>query len=119
MAWEVEYTDEFGVWWHTLGIEEQEHVAVAVEILGDRGPALGRPWVDTLESSRHSHMKELRPRSGHLRVLFAFDPRRAAILLVGGDKSGQWAAWYQRAIPIADDLYDAHMADLRQQGETS
>lgn len=119
MAWEVEYTDEFGAWWHTLAIEEQERVAVAVEILGDRGPALGRPWVDTLESSRHSHMKELRPRGGHLRVLFAFDPRRAAILLVGGDKSGQWAAWYQRAIPIADDLYDVHIADLRQQGETS
>ena len=62
-------------------------------------------------------MKELRPRGGHLRVLFAFDPRRAAILLVGGDKRGQWAAWYERAIPAADDLYDEHLAQLRQEGE--
>ncbi len=105
MSCEVEYTDE------------QERIAIAVEILADRGPALGRPWVDTLEGSRHVHMKELRPRGGHLRVLFVFDPRRAAILLVGGDKSGQWTAWYERAIPAADDLYDEHLVELRQEGE--
>lgn len=62
-------------------------------------------------------MKELRPRGGHLRVLFAFDPRRTAILLVGRDKSGQWAAWYERAIPAADELYDEHLAQLRHEGE--
>ena len=118
MSWEVEYTDEFGTWWQTLDVDEQERTAIAVEILADRGPALGRPWVDTLEASRHVHMKELRPRGGYLRVLFAFDPRRAAILLVGGDKTGQWTAWYARAIPAADDLYDEHLAELRQEGET-
>jgi hypothetical protein len=118
MPWDVEYTDEFGDWWQTLGVDEQERVAIAAEILAARGLALGRPWVDTLVGSRHPHMKELRPRGGHLRALFAFDPRRAAILLLGGDKSGRRAAWYEHAIPAADDLYDDHLAQLRHEGET-
>lgn len=82
----------------------------------ERGPGLGRPWVDTLVRSRHPNMKELRPRGGHLRILFAFDPRRAAILLLGGDKSGQWSSWYEQAIPQADKLYDEHLRELRDQG---
>ncbi len=61
-------------------------------------------------------MKELRPRGGNLRVLFAFDPRRAAILLMGGDKTGRWQAWYAEVIPIADDLYDEHLETLRKEG---
>ena len=83
---------------------------------GGRGPALGRPLVDTISGSRHANMKELRPRGGNLRVLFAFDPRRLAILLIGGDKSGEWNAWYQRMIPLADDLYDEHLATLKREG---
>jgi hypothetical protein len=62
-------------------------------------------------------MKELRPRRGHFRILFAFDPRRIAILLIGGDKSGQWEEWYRRMIPHADRLYDEHLATLHQEGE--
>jgi hypothetical protein len=61
-------------------------------------------------------MKELRPRGGNLRILFAFDPRRAAILLLGGDKTGQWSSWYERTIPQADDLYDEHLRELRDEG---
>ena len=61
-------------------------------------------------------MKELRPRGGQLRVLFAFDPRRTAILLVGGDKTNEWSAWYERAIPEADRLYDEHLAERREEG---
>jgi hypothetical protein len=62
-------------------------------------------------------MKELRPRGSHVRVLFAFDPRRVAILLLGGDKSGRWKAWYAEAIPAAEQLYEEHLAQLRKEGE--
>jgi hypothetical protein len=60
-------------------------------------------------------MKEHRPRGGQLRVLFAFDPRRTAILLVGGDKTNEWSAWYEHATPDADRLYDEHLAELREE----
>lgn len=62
-------------------------------------------------------MKELRASSdGALRVLFAFDPRRTAILLLGGNKSGQWDEWYRTAVPIADELFDEHLAELQREG---
>jgi hypothetical protein len=61
-------------------------------------------------------MKELRPRGGNLRVLFAFDPRRMAILLIGGDKTNRWETWYRDVIPIADKLYDEHLEILRKEG---
>jgi|ERR1035441_2987611 hypothetical protein len=117
VAWEIEYTDEFETWWDELSGDDQERVRAAVEILEEAGPALGRPLVDTLEGSRLPNMKELRPRGGHLRVLFAFDPRRVAILLLGGDKSGRWTAWYVEAVPVAERLYDEHLAQLREEGE--
>jgi hypothetical protein len=117
MAWEVEYTDEFGTWWDTLSVAQQEAISTAVAMLEERGPALGRPWVDSITGSRHPHMKELRPRGGHLRMLFAFDPRRTAILLLGGDKTGRWQSWYQQAIPQADQLYDEYLEELRREGK--
>jgi hypothetical protein len=116
VSWEVEYTNEFEEWWAALTAEEQRRTAAAVEVLQERGPGLGRPWVDTLQGSRHPNMKELRPRGGHLRILFAFDPRRAAILLLGGDKTGQWSSWYEQAIPQADELYDEHLRELNDEG---
>lgn len=117
MRWEVEYTDEFELWWDRLSEDDQERVHAAVEILGEVGPSLGRPLVDTLSGSRLPNMKELRPRGGHLRVLFVFDPRRVALLLVGGDKSGQWTEWYEEAIPAAEERYEEHLVQLREEGE--
>jgi len=117
VPWDIEFTNEFDSWWDTLDVDEQERIRSAIEILEEDGPGLGRPLVDSLKGSRHAHMKELRPPGGHLRVLFAFDPRRTAILLLGGDKTGQWSAFYERAIPEADRLYDEHLAELRQEGE--
>lgn len=115
--WEVEYTDQFEEWWHSLQDVQQDAVAAAVEILEDSGPSLGRPLGDTIKGSRHSNMKELRPgTTGILRVLFAFDPRRHAILLIGGDKTGRWHEWYDEILPVADDLYDAHLQALRDEG---
>src|SRR5712692_5538974 len=114
--WDVEYTDQFDAWWYTLSDQEQEAVTAAVEALEDRGPALGRPFVDVLHGSRHANMKELRPRGGHMRVIFAFDPSRTAILLIGGDKTGQWESWYEETIPIADRLYDEHLRAIEKEG---
>jgi hypothetical protein len=115
-VWEVEYTDTFGSWWDELTEDEQERVTAAVELLEQGGPALGRPLVDTLKGSRHPNMKELRPHGGHMRVLFAFDPRRMAILLMGGDKRHRWSSWYAEAIPASDALYDTHLQELRDEG---
>ena len=117
LAWDVEYTDQFEQWWETLTADEQAAIAVAVEALQERGPALGRPFVDTLKSSRHANMKELRPLGETIRIPFAFDPRRTAILLLGGDKRGRWKQWHEEMIPIADQLYDDHLAELRREGE--
>lgn len=116
MLWDIEVTDEFTDWYNGLGDEDVGRVNRAVEVLDQHGPGTGRPFVDTIRGSRHANMKELRPRGGHLRILFAFDPRRTAVLLIGGDKTGEWSAWYARMIPIADAPYDAHLA-TRQRGE--
>ena len=114
--WEVEYSDQFEAWWSELSVDDQERVAAAIELLEECGPSLGRPLVDTLEGSRHSNMKELRPPGGYMRVLFAFDSRRAAILLFGGDKRDRWSVWYADAIRVADRLYDEHVKTLREEG---
>lgn len=114
--WEVEFTDEFEAWWNTLDADEQESLAASAELLRQMGPQLSRPHADTLAGSKHAHMKELRTqhRGRPLRTLFAFDPRRCAILLIGGDKTGD-DRFYQRMIPIADQLFDAHLEQLRKE----
>lgn len=113
-VWGVEYTDEFGEWWDSLTSEQQEALDDRVMLLAEVGPSLRRPVVGEVTSSRHANMKELRvSKGGALRVLFAFDPRRHAILLLGGDKSGRWQEWHTWAIPRADDLYDIHLEELR------
>lgn len=116
--WTVEYTDQFESWWEDLDDDDQDRIVASVELLEGFGPALGRPAVDTLKGSRHPNMKELRPRGRHIRILFAFDPHRTAILLFGGDKSGLWDAWYEEAIPIADQLYDEHLRTIADEGLT-
>jgi hypothetical protein len=107
---------EFAAWYHGLTDAQSDAVDAAVGALEADGPALGRPYVDTLKTSRHSHLKELRPRGGNLRILFAFGPRRDAVLLLGGDKTGRWEEWYEEAIPAADDLYGSYLAELREGG---
>lgn len=115
MSWEVEYTDEFEAWWDDLTEDDQESIVPAVEKLQERGPALGRPLVDTIESSRYPNMKELRPLGGNIRILFAFDPRRTAILLIGGDKTNRWQEWYDEMVPLADRLYAEHLTEIEQE----
>jgi hypothetical protein len=115
-VWEVEYTDQFERWWETLSEREQDAVAAAVAVLEQKGPGLGRPLVDTLQGTRVANLKELRPPAGNLRVLFAFDPRRVAVLLLGGDKTDRWESWYESAIPTAEQLFEEHLAELAQEG---
>jgi hypothetical protein len=117
MAWEVEYTDEFEEWWFSLSERDQNRIRASIAVLEQLGPGLGRPLIDTIHHSRHANMKELRPPGSNIRILFAFDPRRIAILLIGGDKTNQWEVWYATMIPVADQLYDDHLAALRREGE--
>lgn len=95
-----------------LDADDFDQIAVAVDMLAENGPSLGRPLVDSIKGSRHHNMKELRSVGGHIRLLFVFDPKRAAILLVGGDKTDRWKSWYSEHIPIADDLYDEHLEHI-------
>ena len=115
--WEVEFTDEFGMWWETLTVVEQDAVAASVQALEQLGPGLPRPHADTIRGSRHSNMKELRTQcqGRPLRTFFAFDPRRSAVLLIGGDKTGD-NRFYERMVPRADRLYDAYLEQLDKEG---
>ena len=117
MTWDVEYTDEFGDWWASLTEDEQVSLAASVQLLEERGPSLGHPHSSGIHGSRHGHMRELRTQHGGrpLRTLYAFDPRQMAILLIGGDKTGN-DRWYDVNVPMADRLYDQHLEQLRREG---
>ncbi len=116
MAWEVEYTDEFGEWWERLTEQEQGDVAAYVGELERRGPMLPFPYSSGVKGSKHGEMRELRVQSGGkpIRIFYAFDPRRMAMLLIGGKKAGV-KRFYEQFIPIADRLYDEHLAELREE----
>lgn len=114
MNWSVD-VELIATWLDGLDQHSYEQVVAALQLLAERGPHLGRPLVDTVKASRHKNMKELRPGSSgrsELRVLFAFDPERRAIMLVAGDKAGKWQRWYKVNIPIADEMFDRHLRRL-------
>jgi hypothetical protein len=115
--WEVEFTDEFEAWWHTLTEEAQISLDASVRLLEFLGPSLGFPHSSGVFRSRHGHMRELRTQSGGrpLRTLYAFDPRRTAILLIGGDKTGN-DRWYDEFVSLADSLYDEHLRQITKEG---
>ena len=118
MEWDVEFTDEFEEWWNGLAIEEQENVSASVILLQRFGPNLRFPHSSSVESSEYSHMRELRVQHAGrpYRVLYAFDPKRAAILLIGGDKTGDDRR-YETYVPIADKLYAEHLKQLKKEGK--
>jgi hypothetical protein len=119
MAWEVEYTDEFAAWWSGLTEIQQDRVAATVHLLEAHGASLPFPYSSGVNGSRHPHMRELRvqSRGNPLRIFYAFDPRRSAILLIGGDKTGD-DRFYERYVPLADRLYDDYLDELRAEGLT-
>ena len=117
MSWEIEYTDAFEQWWNSLIEREQEAIDASVRLLEILGPSLKFPHSSGVNGSRHGRMRELRTQFGGrpLRTLYAFDPMRKAILLIGGDKTGN-DRWYDEYAPMADDLYDEHLEELRKEG---
>jgi hypothetical protein len=107
----VNVTEEFERWIERLNHREKKAVLHVVKILEQVGVALGEPYSSALRGTRHA-LRELRPKRGAspLRIIYAFDPRREALLLLGGDKRGR--RFYERAIPRAEQLWEAHLAAL-------
>ena len=118
MSWEIEYTDEFEEWWDTLSEDEQDAVAAHVQLIEIMGPNLRFPYSSDIRGSKHGHLRELRVqyKGDPFRVLYAFDPRRIAILLIGGSKAGD-DRWYEKFAPLADKLYEEHLETLRKEGD--
>src|SRR5262245_43927639 len=108
--WDVNVSEQYEEWWETLNEAQQISVSASVKLLAELGPILGFPHSSGVEQSKHSHMRELliQHRGKPYRVLYAFDPSRAAILLLGGDKTGN-ARWYEENVPKADKIYDVHL----------
>lgn len=117
LSWAIKVTDEYAEWFRLLikeDLSSASQVAQAVAALRETGPTLGRPLVDRLKGSELHHLKELRPGSGgrsEIRIIFAFDPTRSALLLLGGDKTGNWERWYRDNIPLAERLYHDYTSD--------
>lgn len=113
MVWNVLAHPEFEKWLFALEPQTRSELLSHFLLVETLGPALGRPRVDTVKGSKHGNMKELRIqlKGDPWRVLFAFDPRRSAILLVGGNKRGD-SRWYRTHVPIADERYEEHLKQL-------
>ena len=110
MSWDVILLEEVERWYFTLDDDAMAAVTGAIDLLELEGPTLGRPTVDKVNGSKFHSMKELRPAGTSIRILFIFDPRRQAILLLGGDKAGKWKSWYDKNIPIAERRYENWLA---------
>ncbi|MBF6161011.1 type II toxin-antitoxin system RelE/ParE family toxin [Nocardia cyriacigeorgica] len=116
MNWEVVLHSEVESWYLAVCVSDPETgdlIEDALDQLAAEGPAAGRPLVDRIKGSEFHNMKELRPPSSgtsEVRMLFAFDPARQVIVLVAGDKSGNWQGWYREAIRLADKRFAEHLA---------
>ncbi|MDR1109603.1 MAG: type II toxin-antitoxin system RelE/ParE family toxin [Deltaproteobacteria bacterium] len=111
--WEVEFTDEFEEWWDALTVAAQESVGAKVQMLEVLGPSLGYPHSTSIKGSRYP-LRELRVQhqGDPLRILYIFDPRRTALLLLGGDKTGD-DRWYDKFVPLAEKMYLSHLEILK------
>jgi len=122
VAWSVEVTDEFSRWARELRKVDRDssrQVAAAVELLKQHGPSFKRPLVGEITTSKLKNMKELRPGSSgrsEIRILFVFDPWQQIVLLVAGDKAGDWLGWYRKAVPRAEELYAEHIEAMSSSG---
>lgn len=119
MKWIVLYHDEFDTWFNEQQEDLQDAVLFSLELLQAEGPMLGRPYVDTVKGSRYPNMKELRVqhKGEPWRVFFAFDPKRRAIILVGGNKTGKGPDWYKENIRIADQRFKQHLNTIKEEGQ--
>ena len=120
MTYRLEIVTEVREWLHRLrGTDRASAILVgqAITALLEEGPSLGRPLVDRIKGSNLHNLKELRPGSSgttEIRILFIFDPARNAVLLVAGDKAGQWTAWYEESIPLAEARYAIYLKEKEQ-----
>jgi hypothetical protein len=116
MEWTIIYHNDFMLWFESLSEDVQDSVLFSVALLEGEGPRLSRPHVDTLKGSSYANMKELRVqhRGSPIRIIFAFDPKRQAVLLLGGDKTGD-SRWYDKNIPIAEKRYQEHLDFLKKE----
>jgi len=120
VSYRLEIVNEVREWLHQLRRTDRVTailVGQAITALLAEGPSLGRPLVDRIKGSALHNLKELRPGSAgssEVRILFIFDPARNAVLLVAGDKSGQWTAWYRHAIPLAEARYATYLKEKQQ-----
>lgn len=117
--WKLVIHPEVLEWLHDVRKDDKETAALIGaalnHVLRGGGPSVGRPLVDRLKHTNTHNLKELRPASSgttEVRIIFAFDPERHMVLLVGGDKSGQWTRWYKTAIPLAEARFEEHLAAL-------
>ncbi|MFT4299507.1 MAG: type II toxin-antitoxin system RelE/ParE family toxin [Aeromicrobium sp.] len=107
--WSVVVLSEVEQWFLALAAEDSDladTIEAAIDVLESEGPTLGRPLVDRIKGAALHNMKELRPSGSSVRILFVFDPERHAVLLVGGDKAGNWSGWYEKNIPVAEKRYE-------------
>lgn len=113
MAYQVEVSEEFRTWYEDLSEPEQNSVERVVLMLMEAGPALGYPYSSGVKGSKYSHMRELRIQyeGRPYRVLYAFDPIRTALLLLGGEKTGD-DRWYEKMVPKADAIYREHLKTI-------
>jgi hypothetical protein len=109
--WKLVTTQAFAGWLKGLDAEQGYQVRAAMQRVAKGGPVLGRPRVDSVKGSRLQNLKELRLHSG-VRVLFAFDPNRQAVMLVGGNKTGSWNRWYRQQVPVAERHYADHLRSI-------
>jgi hypothetical protein len=116
MAYAVNVSDEFDDWFKEQDEALQNSITAMVNLLIEHGPNLRRPYADTLKGSKFSNLKELRVqhKGNPYRILFAFDPKREALLLVGGDKTGD-KRWYDKMIPLAEKIFARHLETLEQE----
>lgn len=117
MATEVEYTEDFEQWYLTLDEAAQDSIDVLVELLQEKGVNLRSPYSSDIKGSLHGNMRELRVqhKGQPYRILYCFDPRRIAVLLLGGNKKGN-DSWYDENVPKADRLYDELLKELKDEG---
>lgn len=113
MEWDIEYTDEFEAWWIGLNEDEQIDIDAVVGLLEEKGPHLPFPYSSDVKGTRYSEIRELRiqHKGKPYRILYAFDPRRAAILLIGGRKTSV-TRWYKQYVPLAESIYEDHLKSL-------
>ncbi|NES17554.1 MAG: type II toxin-antitoxin system RelE/ParE family toxin [Symploca sp. SIO3E6] len=114
MLWEIVFHAEFERWFFEQDNALQESIAMLLDILEEQGPSIGRPYIDTIKGSDFPNMKELRVQHAGLpyRILFAFDPKRQAVLLVGGNKAKD-KRWYEINIPIADKRFRKYLEETK------